>query len=135
MIHIRFSDNNYGGEIDLSGTPGDLRSIRQSIIKLLQAQDVQVCIPANEVKPAPYDSCLNSLVIRKSDCSVKVMVAGSSLKIEGTPEKLKVFADWFNFGDSTESGYHNHFDYYEGNEWVDPASVSLIISCKYRGTK
>ncbi|MEH2235251.1 Imm32 family immunity protein [Nostoc sp.] len=128
MIHIRFSNNHYGGEIDLSGTPGDLRNIGQSILELFEAQDVQVCIPANEVDPAPYDSCLNLLLIRKSDCPVKVMVAGSSLKIEGTPEKLKVFADWFNFGDSTESGYHNHFDYYEGNEWVDPASVSLIIS-------
>ncbi|MEH1933128.1 MAG: hypothetical protein V7L14_05265 [Nostoc sp.] len=128
MIHIRFSDNHYGGEIDLSGTPGDLRSIRQSIIELLQAEDVQVCIPANEVDPAPYDSCLNSFLIRKSDCSLKVMVAGSSLKIEGTPEKLEVFADWFNFDNSTESGYHQHFDYYEGNEWVDPGSVSLVIS-------
>ncbi|MEH2325610.1 MAG: hypothetical protein V7K32_19025 [Nostoc sp.] len=128
MIHIRFSNDHYGGEIDLSGTPGDLRNICQSILELFEAQDVQVYIPANEVDPEPYDSCLNSLLIRKSDCSVKVMVAGSSLKIEGTPEKLKVFADWFNFGDSTESGYHSHFEYYEGNEWVDPASVSLIIS-------
>ncbi|MEH2106268.1 Imm32 family immunity protein [Nostoc sp.] len=128
MIHIRFSDNHYGGEIDLSGTPGDLRSIGQSILELLQVQDVQVYIPANEVDPAPYDSCLNSLLIRKSDYFIKVMVAGSSLKIEGTPEKLEVFADWFNFDNSTESGYHHHFDYYEGNEWLDPTSVSLVIS-------
>ncbi|BAZ51805.1 hypothetical protein JMG10_38835 [Nostoc ellipsosporum NOK] len=128
MIHIRFSNNSYGSEINLSGTPADLRSIRQSILELLQSQDVQICILANEVDPAPYDSCLNSLLICKSDCSLKVMLSASSLKIEGTLEKLKVFAGWFDFSDSTESGYHNHFDYYEGNEWVDPASVPLVIS-------
>ncbi|MFW9263635.1 hypothetical protein [Nostoc sp. CALU 546] len=128
MIYIRFSNNSYGGEIDLSGTSTDLKSIRQSILELLQSQDVQICIPANEVDPAPYDSCLNSLLIRKSDCSLKVMVSASSLRIEGTAEKLKVFAGWFDFNDSTESGYHNHFNYYEGNEWVDPASVPLVIS-------
>lgn len=131
MIEIRFSDRSYGGEIDLSGSPEELRDVRQSILKLIQVQDRQNCIiEAEAIDPAPYDTCLNFLAICKSNSLLKVSVSANSLQVEGELNKLEIFADWFNFPDDTECDYHNHLDYFGNEWWVNPNSSSLIIAVK-----
>jgi hypothetical protein len=131
MIEIYFSDSAHGEEIELSGSPESLRGVQQSILDLLQDEKSQVCvIQANIVDPAPYERCLISLLIRKTDSSISVSVSDESLQIEGEPEKLKIFSNWFDFDDDTGSGYHCHFDHLGKEEWVDPASSALVLSVK-----
>ena len=131
MIEIRFSDSDYGGEIELSGLPKDLIDIQQSIRNLIQNKNQQVCVvKATIVDPSPYDVCLSSLSIRKNNCFIKVSVSANSLQIEGESEKLEIFADWFEFDDNTWSGYHLHFDYYGNESWVEANSSSLVISVR-----
>lgn len=130
MIAIRFNNDCSGGEVELSGTVQELQNIRQSILNLIQIQDVRVCIPAAEVEPTPYNCCLKALSIFKTNGSIKVSVFENFLKIEGEPDNLESLAEWFDFDENTRSGYHRHFDYYEGNKWVDPRSIVLIISVR-----
>lgn len=130
MIEIRCSGNSYNREIDLSGSPKELRDVQQSIFNFIQDKTQQVCvIEAATVNPSPYDICLSSLSIRKSDSFIKVSISANSLQIEGEPKKLEAFADWFNF-DNNLLDFHCHLDY-DGNEWlVDAKSSSLIISIR-----
>jgi hypothetical protein len=130
MITICFSDNFCGSEVEISGTPQELRDIRRLILNFIQTQDVRVCIPAAEIEPTSDNFCLKSLSILKTNGSIKISIFDNFLKVEGEPDNLESFADWFNFDDNTRSGYHHHFDYYEGNEWVDPNSIALIISIR-----
>jgi hypothetical protein len=53
----------------------------------------------------------------------------NQLEIEGSPEKLEVFADWFDFKAET-SHYHCHFEYYPGDTCVAPDSLPLVISVR-----
>jgi hypothetical protein len=61
---------------------------------------------------------------------IKVSVAENALRIEGEPDKLKIFAEWFDFDDELESNYHVHFDHFGHECLVAPDSSSLIISAK-----
>lgn len=136
MIEIRFSKNSHGEEIDLSGLPKDLRGIKQSIFDLLQHKNQQVCIiKAKIVKPSPDEVCLSSLSIIKTNSSIKISVSGNCLHIEGDAEKLEIFSSWFEFDDDTRSGYHQHFEHFGNEEWVDSTSSSLVISVKNFATK
>jgi hypothetical protein len=131
MIEIRYSDKPHGKEIDLSGLPVDLRKIQQLIIGLLKSEQKEACsIQARVVDPSPYDRCLSSLLIRKTETLIKVSVLGESLQVEGDIEKLRIFADWFSFEDSTWSGYHCHFDHLDNEDWVDASSQELVISVR-----
>jgi hypothetical protein len=132
MIAIRFSpDEKYGGELDLSSSPKVLRNVGQSILSLIRNEIQQsIVIEAATIDPAPYRSCLSALVIRKTAALTKVSVSATALQIEGTPENLKTLASWFNFDDTTPSGYHAHFDSLDNEESVDPTSIPLVISVR-----
>jgi hypothetical protein len=128
MIEIRWNEKT--SEIDLGGTPEDLQYIRQSILRLIRTGEVQISISANlDFEPAPYSSRLSFLIIRKSVGFTKVIIATDHLEVKGNPDNLATFAEWFDFEDSV-SNYHCHFDYYEGNEWIAPDSLPLVISVR-----
>jgi hypothetical protein len=129
MIQILCSALSHGEEIAIRGTPKDLRKVQRSILDLLQNGKLQDCvIKAKMVDASPYDRCLSSLLIRKTDSSIKVSVSDKSLQVEGNAEKLEVFSSWFDFDDDAWSGYHCHFDYVGNEDWVDSASSALVIS-------
>lgn len=128
MIEIRWSEKI--NEIELRGTLQDLQNVRQSILDLLQTDEVQINISANvNVEPAPYSSRLSFITIRKGIGSTKVTVATEHLEVAGNPDCLAKFAEWFDF-EGSESNCHCHFDYYEGNEWIAPDSLPLVISVR-----
>lgn len=128
MIEIRWNEKT--NEINLGGTLQNLRYVRQSILHLIETDEIQVNISANvNFDPAPYSSLLSFLTIRKGVGSIRVTIATDCLEIEGDIAKLAVFAEWVNFEDSAFN-YHCHLDYYEGNEWIAPDSLSLVISVR-----
>jgi hypothetical protein len=52
------------------------------------------------------------------------------LKIKGSKENLEIFAAWFESDENTPSNYHSHYEYFEGNEYIDSESMPLIIRIK-----
>ncbi|NEO94461.1 MAG: hypothetical protein F6K56_31435 [Moorea sp. SIO3G5] len=127
MIKIRLS---HSPPIEVSGLPKDLRNVQQSIVNLIQNKNQQFCvIEAKMLDPYPYDVCLSSLYIYKSESFIRVWVSENSLHIEGESENLEILATWFEFDDDTKYGYHHHFGYFGNQSWVDANSSSLIICC------
>jgi hypothetical protein len=126
IIGIRFSGTANSGELGLSGSPRVLRSVSESILNFIQNKDQIIhVIEASIVDPNPYDICLKSLSICKSNTLIKISVLANSLYIHGSLENLDILASSFEFDDDTWSGYHHHVDLWD---WIDPTSISLVIS-------
>jgi hypothetical protein len=131
IIEISFSGTHNNGEVDLSGSPKALQYIGQLILNLINNRDQVICVVEAVIfNPNPYNVCLKSLSICKSNTLIKILVLANSLYIQGSQDKLAIFASWLLDFDDTCYGYHRHIDYYEGNEWIDPRSIPLVISVK-----
>ncbi len=128
MIQIRFSD----GELEISGSPQVLRQVSQSMLNLIYDQaQLSVSLEAETINPAPYAFCLRQLSIVKTTGLIKLSVTENVLQIEGAPERLEAFANWFDFDDNTHSGYHCHFEYLGlEKDPVDPDSIPLVIAVR-----
>jgi hypothetical protein len=130
IIKIRFSGapNSHSGELDISGSTHALRDVSKSILNLIQDKDRIICVvEAAVVDPTPYDVCLKSLSICKSNTLLKILVLANSLYIHGSLDNLDALASSFEFDDTTWSGYHHHVDLWD---WIDPTSISLVVSVK-----
>jgi hypothetical protein len=115
-------------ELDISGSTHALRSVNESILNLIQDKDRIICVVEGaKIDPTPYDVCLNSLSICKSNTLIKILVFANSMYIHGSLKNLDILASSFEFDDTTWSGYHHHVDLWD---WIDPTSISLVISVK-----
>lgn len=129
MIEIRYSAPN---EIDISGTVDELQFVRREILKLAQSDSSQIAFEADAaIDPAPYDSALSSLIIIKGQCPTKVSLQNEKeIQVEGLPSCLEAFASFFDNEPEAAKGNHAHYEYYEGNRWIAPDSIPLVISVK-----
>jgi hypothetical protein len=129
MIEIRYSDPY---NLDISGIPDDLQFVRQEVMRIIQSDIPQLTIEANiNIDPEPYDFALARLVIVKSNCPTIVELKNDNeIHIEGSISCLDAFASFFDFGLSEVSGYHHHYEYYEGSEWISSTSIPLVIRVK-----
>ncbi len=131
IIEIGFSGTQNSGQLDLSGSPKALQYIGKSIINLVHDRDQVICVVEAAIfNPSPYNVYLKSLSICKSNTLIKILVLANSLYIQGSQDTLAIFASWLLDFDDTWCGHHRHIDYYEGNEWIDPRSIPLVISVK-----
>jgi hypothetical protein len=129
MIEIRYSAPN---EVDISGTVDELQFVRREILNLTQSDASQIIIDADsDIDPAPYKSVLSKLIILKTDCSTKVSLKDEKeIQVEGSPDCLAGLASFFDFNLDDGKGAHSHYEYYEGNQWIAPDSMPLVISVK-----
>jgi hypothetical protein len=60
------------------------------------------------------------------------LAGGDEMRVEGSPESLEAFTSYFDFEPDAAAGTHSHFEYYEfeGNRWVAPGSVPLVVSVR-----
>jgi hypothetical protein len=131
IIEISFSGTHNNGELDLSGSPKALQYVGQLILNLINDRYQVICVVEAAIfDPSPYNVCLKSLSICKSNTLIKILVLANSLYIQGSQDMLAIFASWFLDFDDTWCGHHRHINYYEGNEWIDPRSIPLVISVK-----
>ena len=128
MIRIAHSSGRYGG-IDLAGTPAELRGVGRRINHFLGSPAPTDAIAADlAADPTPYDRALRELVVQKGEGPTRVRVtADGAMAVEGGPAALEVFAAHFAFRDDTPSGHHCHFEYFDGDDRIDPTSVPLVI--------
>jgi hypothetical protein len=126
MIEIRYTDPE---GFDISGTGRELQAIRQGIFDLLSSEKETFIIEAaTGYDPAPYDEVFSRMVIRKGAGPTKASIfSEKELLVEGRTECLSAFASFFNFEPGDREGLHTHHEYFEGNDWIAPDSIPLVI--------
>ena len=131
MIRILYAYSN-GEPCDIAGTPAELRQIKKSILDLVEAGQGSVRIIADsQDDPKPYDKSLSELSILIGEGPTRVTLGdGGVLSVIGSAECLEGLASFFEFPDDTDSLNHCHYEYYEGNKWIDSKSLPLVIGIK-----
>lgn len=125
MLFIRFTTQE---GCDIAAKPDELRAVSEIVSRLASAGHGSHSFPGDtSLSAEPYDHVLNQLTIRVANGPVCATVDGDTLSIEAGPEFLVPFASFFDFDDDTPAGYHNHHEYFEGNQHVSPKSVPLVI--------
>lgn len=125
MIRIRYSE---GEGCDISGTPSELRAIKNLICHAITNNDSFTVEAETMANPWPYQRLLHSLALKVIPGPVCARVIGDVLEVRGSAEFLEKFSSWFAFRDDTPVGHHGHYEYYEGNIYVSPDSIPLVIS-------
>ena len=131
MLEIRYSNQ---GEIEVSGMVEDLWAISQAMSDFVRGGGPQIVFEADpSCDPVPYDTILRRMVIARTESPVKVSLeSAEEMRVEGSLESLEAFASFFDFELGAAAGNHAHFEYYEyeGNRWVAPGSIPLVISVR-----
>ena len=129
MIEIRYSapDN-----LDISGTAGDFQNLERIIRDLISSSGSRVAINTDSaIDPAPYTFAIPKLVVLKAEGPTQVsLLDNDELSIRGSPENLESLATFFHFDKDAVKGVHFHYEYYDGNRWIDPKSIPLVISVR-----
>ena len=113
-------------ELDLSGTPAELRAIGRAVAALGPGERCRFEADAH-ADPAPYTRVLAALVVEASGGPVRVSVAGQVLAASGSPDMLARFASFFVFSDADRPGTHAHHEWWDGNEYIAADSRPLVI--------
>lgn len=129
MLEIRFSK---GEDIELSGMLAELEDLSEALKDLAEGRTSELRVDADRtIDPAPWESIGQAAIIRRVGDSVRISMDGESrLIIEGSGENLDRFASFLNFDEDAPSGSHSHFEYEDGNEFIEPESIPLIVSVK-----
>ena len=129
MLEIRYSAPY---ELDISGTADELRAVRRDILGLVKSGGARISFEADSaIDPTPYESALSKLVIEKGQGPTLVSLkSDGEVHVAGSSYCLEAFASFFDFEPDTARGAHSHHEYYEGDEWIAPDSIPLVISVK-----
>lgn len=126
MIEIRYSPPH---ELDLSGTVDELQQIKCAINQWLLSNEITFIAAAKtEIDPYPYQIALVQIEIIKGRGPVHAsVIENKKLQIKGLPDYLDVFTSYLDFDQDSIRGAHNHFEYFEGNDWIASYSLPLVI--------
>ena len=128
MLEIRYSAPY---ELDISGTVDELQAVRRGILTLVKSDANRISFEADSaIEPSPYNTALSKLVIAEGQCPTKVSLKDEEVHVEGSPYCLEAFASFFDFKPDAGEGAHSHYEYCEGDEWISPDSIPLVISVK-----
>jgi hypothetical protein len=129
MLEIRYSAPY---ELDISGTIDELQMVRRKILDLIESDAARISFEADSmIEPSPYDTALSRLVVVKGQCPTRVSLKNEEeLHIDGSLDWLEAFTSFFDFKPNVGKGLHSHYEYYEGNEWIAPDSMPLVIGVK-----
>src|SRR5262249_40512192 len=95
------------GQLDISGSPGELNAIADRIERLAAGAELSVGADA-AADPRPYDRCLAALEIRASDGPVRVAISGDCVVVTASVPMMRPFASHFRFDPGAPRGTHNH---------------------------
>jgi hypothetical protein len=117
-----------GKEVEISGTRDDMRALRECILEVSSGRQAMASVEAATPRdPRPYDVALAGMDVRLVGGGVVARVCRERLQVEGGAEELRGLASFFTFGRDAKPGDHAHYEYYEGNQWIRPDSVPLVI--------
>jgi hypothetical protein len=127
MLKVRYSPSG----IDFEGTAEELRNLRSQVLALALATKGQVSIMVEtNYDPAPYDSALELVVISVGAGPTGVeVVDGRQLCISASADNLRRMASFIVVPDGAKPGWHSHYEYFAGNEFImanaEPVTFSL----------
>lgn len=131
MVEISYSikPEDWGGMVDILGSWRDFELLRQDILNFLESNKEDILIHVDKTSnTSGWELILESLEINQTGDVVKVSVLKNQyLTIKGSKENLKIFAAWLEFDEGIKSGYHSHYEYFEGNKHIHSGSVPLVI--------
>jgi hypothetical protein len=129
MIEIRYSLDE---AIDILGSCEELELLRQEILGLLKTDSEQIYVTGeSDISAEPWNFVASGLEIIQNGKAVKVSISeDNSIHIKGSKDNLEKFASFLVFDENSVSGSHSHYEYYEGNEYIDSNSFPLIIGVK-----
>jgi hypothetical protein len=134
MIEIRYSTKRgiVSDMADISGSWRDFETLRRLLLKFLNGNAEKIFVDADKTADSEgWDFILEGLEMNQNGDFVKVSVMENKiLNIKGSKENLDIFISWLEFDENTISGYHSHYEYFEGNEYIDSKSIPLIIRVK-----
>jgi len=122
-VVIRATDT----EIDLSGSPTELRNIGRSLSAIADGEVREFDADA-AADPSPYDRMLSGLRVVVCGKPVRLSVSDSWLVAEGDAAGLRAFASWFDYPDDARFPAHGHFEWYPGHMFVAENSRPLVVS-------
>ena len=93
-------------ELDLSGTPTELRAVSQALSQLGPGESFLLAASRN-ADPAPYDRLLSEFQALASGGPVRILVAGDRLLATGSMDALSRLASFFYFPDDADSRAHS----------------------------
>lgn len=128
MIEISCSSQ---GDVDLSGTPEELREIADGIRELAASRKKSIAFgAATGFDPTPYDAVVPALKVKKQKGPVRVSLTAGELVIAGSSESLAWFCAYLDFGPDATPSNHVRCEYWTGNEQISPESLPLVIGIR-----
>lgn len=128
MIKIAYTPPN---ELEISGSQSDMSKIQSYLLTLSENSYPDYAISADhQFDPSPYKKALSSLRIGIASGPTKITVIGAEMIIKGSVASLAVLASYFDFDKDDFAGTHNHHEYFEGNTYIHPASIPVVIRIK-----
>ena len=124
MIRIRYSP----GEYEVAGSPADLRSVAERLKSLALVGTEEVLVCDDSFDPVPYSALLPRLKLIKKEGRDRVSASEEELTISGSSQGLHRFASFFEMPDDADDGWHEHHEFFPGNDFVATDSLRLVIS-------
>jgi hypothetical protein len=115
------------GELEVSGTPADLNVVADKIKHLEHGERLLIAADRS-ADPHPYARCMASLELNISSGPVRVTTEETRVTVTGSQTAIRTFASYFRFEELAPSGTHHHFEWFEGNEYIEKGSAPLVLS-------
>lgn len=112
-----------GKEVEITGSPAALRSVRLAILKLLSSPIASIRLPVAVRDPGPYTCSLAELVVERAEGPSLVSVTQGALSITGCDASLARLATWFDIS----TCHHSHFEPLPDDPHHSAESIPLII--------
>src|ERR1051326_6946335 len=91
------------GQLDISGTPTELRAIADRIERLSAGESVSIHADA-KADPRPYKRSLAALEARITDGPVRVALSGERVVVTASVPMMHTFASYFRFDADAQRG-------------------------------
>jgi hypothetical protein len=126
MLEIRYTPN---ADVDIRASKVELEKLRDAILELLGSVKRELRLEADDaIDPKPWKSVAMGMAICRQGDATRAWVNGDGvLRIQGSDENLTAFVSYFPIDETAQSGSHAHFEYYEGNPFITPDSLPLVI--------
>jgi hypothetical protein len=128
MLEIRYSGN---ADVDLRASTVELVNLRDSVLELIESDLTGIRFDADEtIDPKPWECLAKGLEVFRQDGAVCVSIRDNLLRVQGSDDNLRAFVSYFPTDETAQSDSHTHFEYYEGNSFIRPDSVPLVIGVR-----
>ncbi len=124
-MRIQFSPR-FG--VVVEGTRSDLDLLHAAIEKLVLAGSGSATFEADTSGVAWRNyRFISRLLLLTAEGPTRVAVVNNELHIAGASHNLDRLASFVKVPDKPQAGWHSHYEYYDGNQWIAADSEPLQI--------